>query len=67
MRFDTQNAGHFLVDRLDNSGIVADILEDGSNIVLLELISDHKIRPSDIKSAKSIGKVLQETHQPVEK
>ncbi len=43
MRFDTQNAGHFLVDRLYHSGVVADVLEDGSDIVLLELISGHKI------------------------
>lgn len=43
MRFDTQNAGHFLVERLHRSGVVSRVLEDGSDIVLLELVSGHKI------------------------
>lgn len=43
MRFDTQNAGHFLVDCLHNSGVVQKVLIDGSDIVLLQLISGHRI------------------------
>lgn len=43
MRFDTQNAGHFLVERLHQSGVVAEVVEDGSDIVLLELVSVHRV------------------------
>lgn len=43
MRFDTQNAGHFLVDALHHSGVVTEIIEDGSDIVLLEVVSGHRI------------------------
>lgn len=43
MRFDTNNAGNFLVEHLYLSGVVAEVLEDGSDIILLELVSGHKI------------------------
>ena len=43
MRFDTQNAGHFLVEGLHRSGAVAKVIEDGSDIVLLELVSGHQV------------------------
>lgn len=43
MRFDTQNAGHFLVEQLYHSGVVAEVLIDGSDIVLLELIDGHQV------------------------
>lgn len=43
MRFDTNNAGHFLVERLYHSGVVTEVLIDGSDIVLLQLISGHKV------------------------
>ena len=43
MRFDTYNAGHFLVDQLQNSGTVTEILIDGSDIILLQLVSGHQM------------------------
>jgi hypothetical protein len=43
MRFDTQNAGHFLVEKLHQCGVVAEVVEDGSDIVLLELVSGHRV------------------------
>ena len=43
MRFDTQNAGHSLVGHLLKSGVVSDVTEDGSDIVLLRLVSGQQL------------------------
>lgn len=43
MRFDTQNAGHFLVWRLQQCRNIAHVLEDGSDIILLKLVSGQQI------------------------
>lgn len=66
MRFHTQNAGHFLVDGLHQSGVVAEVVEDGSDIVLLELVDGHRVMlyliDSSITSAE-IRDNLQENTQ----